>query len=88
MKNMKHVHCTVNRKVESITGSVFVFVSREAAILAQNVLQKLFGGSARTRWGAHSAASDLGEGKDGRGKWQGKGSARGYVKGGLGEGRM
>jgi len=32
----------VNRKVESITGSVFVFVSREAAILAQNALETVW----------------------------------------------
>jgi len=31
--------CSVNRKVKSITGSVFVFVSQEAAILAQNALE-------------------------------------------------
>ena len=48
--------------MESITGSVFVFVSRQAAILAQNALE--------TVWrlcpdplGKLSAAPDLGEGE-------------------------
>ena len=72
----KYKTCPVNRKM--ITGCVFVFVSREAAILAQNALET--GGSARTAGGAHSAVPDLGEGRDGRGKRQGKGRARGYIK--------
>ena len=38
----KYEICPVNRKVESITGSVFVFVSQEAAILAQNALQTVW----------------------------------------------
>ena len=37
MKSAKK--CPVNRKVKSITGSVFMFVSREAVILAQNALE-------------------------------------------------
>jgi len=48
----KYETCPVNGKVKSIAGSVFVFVSRKAAILAQNAHYKLFGGSARTRWGS------------------------------------
>jgi len=58
----KYETCLVNRKMESITGSVFVFVSRQAAILAQNALE--------TVWrlcpdplGELSAAPDLGEGE-------------------------
>jgi len=63
-----------------------VFVSREAAILAQNALETVWRpGSAWTRWGSHSAAPDsLAEfrgGRDGRGKRQAKGRARGYIKG-------
>jgi len=38
----KYETCPVNRKVKSITGSVFVFVSREAAILAQNALETVW----------------------------------------------
>jgi len=64
-----------------------MFVSREAAILAQNALEIVWRpGSAWTRWGSHSAAQDsLAEfrgGRDGRGKRHGKGRARGYIKGG------
>ena len=47
----KYETCPVNRKVESITGSVFVFVSREAAILAQNALETVWR-LRRTRWGS------------------------------------
>ena len=38
----KYETCPVNRKVKSITGSVFVFVSQEAAILAQNALETVW----------------------------------------------
>jgi len=38
----KYETCPVNRKVKSITGSVFVLVSREAAILAQNALETVW----------------------------------------------
>jgi len=38
----KYETCPVNRKVKSITGSVFVFVSREAVILAQNALETVW----------------------------------------------
>jgi len=38
----KYDTCPVNRRVKSITGSVFVFVSREAAILAKNVLETVW----------------------------------------------
>jgi len=59
--------------VKTITGSVFVFVSREAAILVQNALETVWRpGSARTRWGAHSTAPDsLAEFRRGKG-WQRK----------------
>jgi len=38
----KYQTCPVNRKVKSIAGSVFVFVSREAVILAQNALETVW----------------------------------------------
>ena len=38
----KYETCPVNRKVKCITGSVFVFVSREATILAQNALETVW----------------------------------------------
>jgi len=34
--------CPLNRKVKSITGSVFVFVSQKAAILAHNALETVW----------------------------------------------
>ena len=67
----KYETCPVNRKVKSITGPVFVFVSREAVILAQNAL---FGGRVLPgpAGGAHSAAPDsLVEFRGGEG-WQRK----------------
>ena len=42
LQTEKYETCPVNRKVKSITGSVFVLVSREAAILAQNALETLW----------------------------------------------
>ena len=78
----KYDTCPVNRKVKCITGSVFVFVSREAAILAQHVLETVW----RLRpdpdpLGAHSAAPDsLAEfrgGRDGRENGRAKGGREG-----------
>jgi len=34
--------CPANRKVKSTTGSLFVFMSREAEILAQNALETVW----------------------------------------------
>ena len=54
MKSMKHVQLTG----KSITGSVFVFVSREAAILAQNALKTYLAAPSGPAGGAHNAAPD------------------------------
>jgi len=53
----KYETCPVNRKVKSITGFVFVFVSREAAILALNT-RNCFAAPPGPAGGAHSAAPD------------------------------
>ena len=60
-----------------------MFVSREATIFAQNALETVWRpSSARTRWGAHSAAPDsLAEFREGEGMAEENGRAKGGREG-------
>jgi len=75
--------------VKSITRSVFVFVLREAVILAQNALETVWrpGPLGSSQSCPRIPRAEFREGRGGRGKRQGKGRARGYVKGRREDGR-